>query len=649
MKYIKSYILFALMVMAVSGCKTDDLKDDVNDLKDRVTLLEEQVKILNDNIEVLAYILNPDNKTISSAEYSDNDKTAIIITLSNGEKLTLTVGKPGEIKEPVVTIKDGYWFINGEPTGKKAEGVDGENGGIPQFRVSGGSWQVRYVNGNGEIVVDWTNVTNGQVFDGNVDMYDSVFENVTLADYKITLVLTDDTSYELPIVADLICEIDDAEVGDDGCFEFQNGDIKTFRVKIQSEGTPLAPVYPAGWRAELEPLEQADAEGYNYQLIVYAPSGASTLTRAAVTADNKSEISIRANKGVFWAVDKIKVRLPYSNDYDAYVAGANVEIAGHIINKSTYGDITEVSSSQEITQGGVYFVTQNNATLTINSLPSANVVILTKSDEIKANVSITATCVLNADFICKNVKITRSGINQFFEINETTSSNVNLVFDNCEIIDKRSGFTWIKQNNNATLGAFRVENSSINLTPQGNNHNGFLQNTHCTTFYFVNNIVYNPNEVTGEDQSGHLINFKLFNGSSSYNISSLTVKNNTFVDCETCYSNGANGMVYANSVADYLAFENNIYYLSYPITNFDDVKTQKTTRLLRIASISASEKEVKNNYAYSGNSDMSLTLSFGVIEGAEALNIVSTGTDLLNFSKTNGTFVSVSSDYGAQR
>jgi hypothetical protein len=42
MKYIKSYILLALMVLAVTGCKQEDLKDDVNALKDRVTLLEEQ-------------------------------------------------------------------------------------------------------------------------------------------------------------------------------------------------------------------------------------------------------------------------------------------------------------------------------------------------------------------------------------------------------------------------------------------------------------------------------------------------------------------------------------------------------------------------------------------------------------------------------
>lgn len=644
MKYIKSYILFALMVMAVSGCKTDDLKDDVNDLKDRVTLLEEQVKILNDNVEVLAYVLNPDNKTISSAEYSDNDKTAIIITLSNGEKLTLTVGKPGEIKEPVVTIKDGYWFINGEPTGKKAEGVDGENGGIPQFRVSGGSWQVRYVNGNGEIVVDWTNVTNGQVFEENVDMYDSVFENVTLADDKITLVLTNGTSYELPIVADLICEIDDAEVGDDGCFEFQNGDIKTFRVKIQSEGTPLAPVYPAGWRAELEPLEQADGD-YNYQLIVYAPSGASTLTRAAVTADNKSEISIRANKGVFWAVDKIKVRLPYSNDYDAYVAGANVEIAGHIINKSTYGDITEVSSSQEITDGGVYFVTQNGVTLTINSLPNEDVVILTKSDDIKATVSITATCDLNADFICKNVDIVRpvDKFGCFFKLNAGTSSNVDIVFDNCEIDDKRTGYRWIEQDKNVTLGSFRIENSDIKLT--GTNHNGFLC-SNCKTFYFVNNIVYNSNEVTDALDSNHLVNFKLFN-ENTCTINSLIVKNNTFVDLETS-AGSVSGMIWAKNVTESLAFENNIYYLSYPTTS-----QQKKTILLRItdALIQAEQVEVKNNYAFNGNSDMTLEISFNKtsIPTAEALNIVSTGSELLEFDKSTGSFVSKSSDYGAQR
>ena len=120
MKYIKSYILFFLMVFAVTGCTTDDLKDDVNGLKDRVTLIEEQVKLLNDNLAVIAYILDPQNKTISEVKnVTDNGEvTQKKIVLSDGTELTLTIGKPGTINEPEVTVgEDKTWYINGKPTG----------------------------------------------------------------------------------------------------------------------------------------------------------------------------------------------------------------------------------------------------------------------------------------------------------------------------------------------------------------------------------------------------------------------------------------------------------------------------------------------------------------------------------------------------
>ena len=94
MKYIKLYILFFLMIFAVTGCTTDDLKDDVNDLKDRVTLIEEQVKLLNDNLAVIAYILDTQNKTISEVKnVTDNGEvTQKKIVLSDGTELTLTIG-----------------------------------------------------------------------------------------------------------------------------------------------------------------------------------------------------------------------------------------------------------------------------------------------------------------------------------------------------------------------------------------------------------------------------------------------------------------------------------------------------------------------------------------------------------------------------
>ena len=114
MKYIKSYILFFLMVFAVTGCTTDDLKDDVNGLKDRVTLIEEQVKLLNDNLAVIAYILDPQNKTISEVKnVTDNGEvTQKKIVLSDGTELTMYIGKPRTLNEPELTVgEDKVWYI----------------------------------------------------------------------------------------------------------------------------------------------------------------------------------------------------------------------------------------------------------------------------------------------------------------------------------------------------------------------------------------------------------------------------------------------------------------------------------------------------------------------------------------------------------
>lgn len=292
MKYIKSYILFALMVMAVSGCKTDDLKDDVNDLKDRVTLLEEQVKILNDNIEAMAYILAPGNLTISKVKES-TDKSQFTITLSNGDELTLTIGEPGEVVTPSIEVsEDGYWIINDVKTLYKAIGDNGDNGnGIPQFKVIEGKWNVSF-DGN-----SWNEVDGGDI-DGVVTetLGEQLFKSAEIVeegDSEYFVITTLDSEVIKLSVTGLTCDIKDETAS------FTTGEIKDFDVKI-SGGEPLAPVYPAGWRAELTKKTEA-VDGYNYTLTVYAPA-----TRAAV-ADNSSDISVRVTDGTSWAVDKITV------------------------------------------------------------------------------------------------------------------------------------------------------------------------------------------------------------------------------------------------------------------------------------------------------------------------------------------------------
>lgn len=295
MKYIKSYIFLTLMVVSLVGCKVDDLKDDVNDLKDRVALIEEQVKLLNDNVEVLAYVLDPQQKTIKSVTENNGQ---YVITLSDGSVMTLTIGQPGTIVQPEISVdNNGYWVVNGNPTGVKAVGEDGKNGeGYPEFRVEEGKWQVRFGKSG------WSDVPGGDLGTGSLG--DQFFESASLSEdgTVFTIKGVDGKEYSLPVAAGLECKIDESDNGTS--VSFTNGEMKEFRVKI-SEGNPLAPIYPAGWRAELTKKEAADAEGYNYTLTVYAP----VIGRATVIADNTNEIVVRVNKGTLWAVDKLQVEL----------------------------------------------------------------------------------------------------------------------------------------------------------------------------------------------------------------------------------------------------------------------------------------------------------------------------------------------------
>lgn len=292
MKYIKSYILLTLMAVSFVGCKMDDLKDDVNDLKDRVTLMEEQIKILNDNVEVFAYVLDSQQKTISSVTESDGQ---YIITLSDGSTMTLTVGKPGSVVQPTISVdENGYWVVNGLSTGVKAVGENGKDGdGYPEFRVENGKWQVRF--GDGE----WSDVPGGDL-GTETSLGDQFFESASLSDdgTVFTIVGTEGQVYTFPVVVSLVCEIRN----NDAVVDFEYDSVQEFDVKI-SGGEPLAPIYPAGWRAELTKKEAA-ADEYNYTLTVYA-----VLSRAAATADNASEIVVRVNQGTLWAVDKLQVAM----------------------------------------------------------------------------------------------------------------------------------------------------------------------------------------------------------------------------------------------------------------------------------------------------------------------------------------------------
>lgn len=653
MKYIKSYILLTLMVVSLVGCKVDDLKDDVNDLKDRVTLMEEQVKLLNDNVEVLSYVLDPQQKTINGVKPSD-DNTQFTITLSDGSTMTLTVGKPGKVEQPTISVdENGYWVVNGIFTGVKAEGKEGSTPEIPEFRVHDGAWQFRFGE-DGE----WNPVEGGNIGGGSLG--DQIFESAKVDGDKFVITLANDGgTYELPIVSQLSCEINKDMVGADGYIEFQPGETKTFKVKIT--GTPLAPVYPSGWRAELEKLDSADENGYNYQLVVYAPEQTSASSLANVVASNISEISLRVNKDVFWAVDKINVKLPkvYDSNYARFMDGATLSINGYEFSKESLGTdddqkIHIVTGDTEISGSGVYFVKEDNITFTYNlgSSTSVDYLVIVPYDDTnkRSKLTVKRQVYLNKFFICQNVDIEYTATTSYV-LRLQPGTPVNVIMNNCNVsgLVAGSGFAMPQAAGNGSLEKFSAVSCNFNLDDTSVAATNLVNNMDCSVFEFVNNIVYRSVDKT----SGVALNVKMYNGNSR-TINSLIFNNNTIVGLESTTT----AMVYAKYI-NAIDINNNIFwntemdansmFIRY-VNNMQD--PSKATGSNNIGYSGTNEKTFKVFFTNSGvNPPITCPPAFSNSSADFQKSDIFNVDDTNSFNTATGVFIPTASysSYGAQR
>lgn len=549
MKYIKSYILFVLMVFTVVGCTLDDLKDDVNNLKDRVALIEEQVKLLNDNLAVIGYILDPQNKTVSKVEtVTEGGAEKYIITLSDGRQLSLVIGKEGTVNEPEITIgEDGKWYINGNPTGIVAVGEDGKNGeGYPEFRVENGNWQVRFGDG------DWKNVPGGEGIAGGSSLGDQIFESAKVDGNNFVVTLKDGSIHTLPIVATLVCVIDKSALDDEGFLVINKGERAIVPAKIEGENSQVT--CPQGWRATLNKLDKVDEQGNNYQLSIFAPAAdVKALTRAM--ADNTTDVTIQVQKGAFWAVDKIKVKNPkdYSNNLNKYEDGLVVAVGGLEIKKDVYGAATEITSDQAISEGGVYFVSTNNVTLTYdlgNTGVEDLIIIPTTVEVTTINLAVSKQIYLKGTLVCQNV--TLSNTTNHYPLRVMKEDNINIVFDQCKINDLVATKGLAMRGSEITVvNNFVISNSDINLATSGVGLYLLTQMT-CKNLSLNNNLIYSS-------LSGTLTEFKVFNG-NNLTVENLNLTSNTLIDIESS-GNSVYGLVRASGV-EQATVKDNLYWLS---------------------------------------------------------------------------------------
>lgn len=515
------------MVLAVTGCKQEDLKDDVNALKDRVTLLEEQVKLLNENIAFFSKVLvrqtvdNGDGTFTEVPAYSIsevlvNDGTTFTAKFNDGNVLTLTIGSKGTVTTPQLGVnpETGKWMLNGSDTGYSAVGTDSSvDGGKPEFKIMLDSsaqqyyWQVTF-NGT-----DWRDVTDAE---GNIVYVtevggelakDNLFEEAEVDGNEFVLTYYTDgqgstAKVRIPIISDLSCVINVPEKDmADGYWEIGAGGASA---EVEIKGDHCFVIAPHGWEASIsETLTDGKAI-----LTVKKSATASAGLKSRATANNTDEVVVQVNKGMYWAVAKVKVREAVTSYfYQVYDQGGDITVGNVTINKATYPGGKPLSTENAtITEGGVYFIPQGveavisstdfNRLVLISDNPKGEPVVVDNNNSFNAIGT-------NGEFIAQNVIFKNKNEKKpFIQIGATGIILNNLVLDGCKItIDSGQNF----------LNAYLGDDNSIKNIYISNNKFAF--------------------DLVGDWKASRLLNFSFTVDDTPYNRSlsaDVSIINNVF-------------------------------------------------------------------------------------------------------------------------
>lgn len=669
------------MVLAVTGCKQEDLKDDVNALKDRVTLLEEQVKLLNENIAFFSKVLvrqtvdNGDGTVTEVPAYSISkitlsaDNTSYTAVFNDGQTLTLTIGSKGTVTTPQISVNQetGKWMLQGADTGYSAVGIDSnENGATPEFQVVKDEntqqyyWQVKFDDSTGW--QDVTDASNQKVYvteAGSELAKDQLFEKAEIEGSEFVLTYYVDgngqgTTQEvrLPILSDLSCIINvpESEMAD-GYWEIGAAGASA---EVEIKGDHWFVIAPHGWEAS---ISETDGKAI---LTVKKSATASAGLKSRATANNTDEVVVQVNKGMYWAVAKVKVREAVTSYfYQVYDQGGDITVGNVTINKATYPDVKPLSTENAtITEDGVYFIPQGveavisstdfNKLVLISDNPKGEPVVVDNTD--KFNVTGTA-----GEFIAQNV-IFKNAKSPFMQINASGITLNNLILDGCKV-PIASGGNFL----NAFLGddnlidnIYLVDNKFeyynwgtdfkasrlFNLATGTNNRN--LR----ADIYIGNNVFY-PTDKT------HTINGTLlFMNTGEYNVANtISIENNTFINF-VCNSQAMlRGVIKGRVVFSNLLFWNN-----------PNDATKLSSTLINTAKTPPVEVVFGDMLKFDANKDKVLSINFwnnnGNPDGYEQGKVenvassdpfdVSAGA---TFDLENGVFIPTAeyANYGAQQ
>ena len=610
MKLYKS-LLFGLLVCGMAACDTTDLERDINSLKDRVEDYEAQVQKLNDDMNIIRVLLDG-NKTITSYSF---DGTNYTMTLSNGETLTLTQGVVGA-NYPSITIDEesGNWIIAGVDSGKKAEAKDGDDAPYtPQFKIENENWWVSLDGGT-----TWTDL--GVKAIGTSSGTSPILNVEPASDgNSITIKLSDNNSYTIPVVKDLVCEITDPELADGEMWYIGREATETLKVKVNIQaGDIIRAIVPADWKAEVPDYSGLSGEK-TLEVKVTPPSGAS-----------KCVVTMEVNRGANTVTDEIVARTETTSYYADFMAGMEVQLGDYtlkkgqeiIINGESYGNltVTHISSSsvsKEITADGVYFI-DSNANAVYNQSGGGTKIIIGNSPSARSTLTLSKSITLGTEqssLFCKNIEITLNDASGKIRMLTVNNPQKTVFFENCKFNITATGqpqFAYISDSKRTVENLIFdscIFNMGIDYTLLGLGGNASRYN-----LTLKNNLFYSS--ATNIDA------FKIMTVSianTTGGAQSLILQNNTFYNVHSL----ASGMV--NGYIEELTMSSNLFENSYAPSNH-------LVFLRRIANTSdlyqnqndgeGLKGTIESNYGFVANSEREWQIQYGgtsPIEGADGI------------------------------
>ena len=497
---IYKYIGVALMVLSLGACKTDDLERDIDALKDRVTAMEAKVDRLNESMNMIRVALDG-NKTIQS--YTENEDGSYTLTLSDGNTITLTQGEIGatDVYQEVSISTDGNWVIGGVETEHRAVAVDGVPGVTPQFRLTMESegkyyWEVSY---DGELTWEEVKSQQGTRVYASASGSSSVagpiasaVPNATGDKFEITLTGSG-TKYEIPIVSGLACAITDPTDMKEGFWIVPTNTGATTPIDLKGEAVLISA--PEGWT-------------------VTASIDNSNPTTLSVTPPNQDGaegiITLQVNKGVYWAIDQIKVRSKkVITSWKAEYEQGGFYIGNELVNSETYPTLANegnlIEDGGTISNSGVHFI-KGGVNISISSILAITgehpLVIVGDDPNNPPTVTFTGSGYLRVgtqNLLCKNVKFVRNGA-YLFHVH--TSANVDkVIFDQCEM-ELSNSFAFSSVSSNEKIDDFQFSNNKVKFTGKtetlasGMNFVNFGTSMTITKANISNNIFYSKSNST---------------------------------------------------------------------------------------------------------------------------------------------------------